>query len=373
MIKRVSLGTIVAIGAVWVLATFVLGLWGKTAAADRLTGDLKPAFSNAGVHQERQDASTVGAFTTELQGTTIPFLAKQLDAKQLDAKPQEVVSLLASKYPAVGKLLGTKDNHGAPFADGHTYLQHASSYLDQVSATVKANQGNFDKASDIPAPFLPTKGVAVLFLLVGLAALALGGSAIANPALVPRIAAGTAVLGLVVIVVTFALGVPGKTQALDDLTGDFRPVFTGTGELSIAEGQQYLAAVRAAEVELQTKVLPALPGLLQTTPDNVASALASNSPVVAKALLEKDSGNADLSVLAGIVSRFDTVAATVSDNVGDFRSTDRIPGLGWPARSVEWLLVVPAIALLLSALGLRARKVSVPGSSPEPALSQVTG
>ncbi|MGY2876067.1 hypothetical protein ACVW00_003257 [Marmoricola sp. URHA0025 HA25] len=368
MIRRVSLATIVAIGAVWVLATFVLGLWGKTAAADRLTGDLQPAFSNAGVHQASRDAATVDAFTAELQKTTIPFLAEQLHAK-----PQDVTSLLASRYPAVGKVLGTKDNDGATYADGRTYLQHASGYLDDVTAAVKANQDNFRKASDIPASFLPTKAVAWLFLVLGLAALALGGAAIARPALVPRIAAGTAALGIVVIAVTFALGVPAKTGALDDLTADFRPVFTTQGPSSIVEGQRYLAAVRAADAELETKVVPALPTLLKTTPDAVATALQAKSPVVAAALLKKDAGHADVSVLGGIVDRFDALAGTVDANIADFRSTDRIPGLGWPARSVEGLLVIPALVLLVCAGGLAAQGVVLRRSTAKRLLSEVSG
>lgn len=368
MIKRVSLGTIVAIGAVWVLATFALGLWGKTAAADRLTSDLKPAFSSTGVHQASQDAATVDAFAKELQTTTIPFLAQQLDTR-----PQDVVTLLASKYPAVGKVLGNTDNDGARYADGRSYLDHASGYLDQVTATVKANQGNFDKASDIPAPFLPTKAVAALFLLLGLVALALGAAAIKRPAALTRVAAGTAALGLVVVVVTFALGVPGKTQALDDLTASFRPVFTSSGGLSIAEGQKYLDAVKAADIELETKVIPALPALLKTTPDGVASTLTSKSPVVATALLSKDADTKDLSVLRGIVARFDALAGTVSDNVADFKSTDRLPGLGWPARSIEWLLILPAIALFVSALGLGAPDVDPRRPTTKRALTEVSG
>lgn len=368
MIKRVSLGIVVAIGAVWVLATFVLGLWGKTAAADRLTGDLKPAFSNAGVSQARHDAASVDAFTTELQTTTIPFLAKQLGAT-----PQDVTNLLASKYPAVGKVLGTKDNEDVQFADGQTYLQHASSYLNDVTAAVKANQENFSDASNIPASFLPTKAVAWLFAVLGLAALALGAIAIARPTLLLRIAAGSATLGLVVIAVTFALGVPGKTQALDSLTSDFRPVFTSHGALSIAQGQQYLAAVRAADVELETKVVPALPSLLNTTPDAVTSTLAANSPVVAGALLNKDASNHDLSVLGGIVDRFDSLAGTVDGNLADFRSTDSIPGLGWPAGSVAWLLVVPAILLVLAGIGLAAQDAVLRRTAAKGVLGEVSG
>lgn len=368
MIKRASVGTIVAIGVVWVVATFVLGLWGKTAAADRLTSDLEPAFSNAGVRQATQDAAAVDAFTKELQTTTIPFLAEQLGAK-----PEDVTSLLASTYPAVGRVLGTEDNDGVPYADGQIYLQHASGYLNDVTAAVKANQGNFNDASAIPASFLPTKAVAGLFVVLGLVALALGATAIARPAQTSRIAAGTAALGLVVIAVTFALGVPSKTQALDDLTADFRPVFTSEGSLSIAEGEKYLAAVRAADAELETKVVPALPKLLNADADAVTAALSASSPVVAGALLKADASNPDVSVLGGIVDRFDALAGTVDENVADFKSTDSIPGLGWSAQSVAGLLVVPAVLLLLSAVGLVAQGVALRRSTAKGLLGEVSG
>jgi hypothetical protein len=347
MIKKVSLGVVVGIGAVWVLATFVLGLWGKTAAADRLTADLEPAFSNAAVSQ--QDAAAVAAFTDELETKTIPFLAVQLHAK-----PQDVTELLASKYPAVGRVLSAKDNSGSAFEDGKPYLNHASGYLNSVTADLRTDQDDFSQASDIPASYLPTKAVAWLFLLLGLATLVLGGLLRAKPEVGARLAAGVAALGLVVIAVTFGLHVPGKTQALDDVTDTFRPVFTSDGPLSIAEGQAYLDTVRAADVELETKVIPALPALLKLSPEAVVSALSKNSPIVAGAMLKKDAANPKVSVLGGILDRFDALAATVNANVEDFRSTDEIPGLGMPASSVAVLLVGPAVLLLLAAVGLGA-------------------
>jgi hypothetical protein len=196
--------------------------------------------------------------------------------------------------------------------------------------------------------------VAWLFLLLGLATLVLGGLLRAKPELGQRLAAGVAGLGLVVIAVTFGLHVPGKTQALDNVTDSFRPVFTSDGPSSIAEGQAYLDAVRAADVELETKVIPALPALLRLSPEAVVSALSKNSPIVAGAMLEKDAANPKVSVLGGILDRFDGLAATVNANVDDFRSTDRIPGLGLPASSVAVLLVGPAILLLLAAAGIAA-------------------
>lgn len=349
MIKRLSTGVVLSIGAVWVLATFVLGLWGKTAAADRLTGNLKPAFSTAGIQQESADAAAVHNVVSELSTKTIPFLAAQLHTT-----PQAVTKLLASQYPAIGKALSKTDNEGKPFSDGKPYLAHASGYLTTVVSTIQANQKDFGNASDIPTSYLPTKTLAWLFLLLGLITLSVGGLVIAKPGLAKQLIAAVAALGVVVVAVTYLLDVPGKTQSLDNVTNEFRPVFASSGPLSIVEGQKYLATVRAADVALETKVIPALPTLLHLSLDDVVGALRSNSPAVAGALLDKDRRNPKVSVLGGIVERFDSLAATVSSDIGDFRSTDRIPGLGWPATTVQALLVIPAIALILAAAGLSA-------------------
>lgn len=343
MAKRVSLYVVFVVGVVWVLATFVLGLWGKTAAADRLTGDLKPAFSTSGIKQSGADAATVDAFAAELNQKTIPFLADQLGMSQ-----PELEAYLSKNFPAVGKLLGDKANDGSTFADQKSYLVHASNYLDQVTSAIRSNKSNFNDSSDIPSSWLPTKAVAWLFLALGIVTLALGAIALRDPNIGKRAASLTAVVGVVVIAVTFVLGLPGKTKSLDDLTNNFRPVFEGHGALSIGEGAGYLKAVRAADVELETKIVPALPGLLKASPDTVAKALRSNSPVVAAALLEKDPANSKVSILGGILNRFDGLAATVSANGDDFSSTDDLPGLGLPASSVPWLLAGPALLLLLA-------------------------
>jgi len=345
--KRVSIYVVIVVGLVWVLATFVLGLWGKTAAADRLTSDLKPTFSSSGIKQSTNDAATVDAFTNELNKKTIPFLADQLDM----SKPA-LSAYLSKNFPAVGKVLGDKANDGSTFADSDQYLTHASGYLNQVTAAIAENKKNYDDTSAIPASWLPTKVVAWLFFLLGVVALGLGALAVRKPTAAQRAGSLTAVVGVVVVGVTFVLGLPGKTSALDNLTDNFRPVFEGHGSLSINEGAGYLKAVRAADVELETKVLPALPALLKTTPDTVAKLLTKNSPTVAAALLSKDASNAKVSVLGGILDRFDAIAATVTSDVDDFQSTDALPGAGLPATSISWLLVGPAVLLLLAGYGL---------------------
>jgi hypothetical protein len=347
MIKRISLVVVFAIGVIWIAATFIFNLWGKTKAVDNLTDSLRPAFSNSGVAQEQKDVDSVNGVVTELKTVTIPFLATTLKTT-----PAAVTTTLASTFPAVKTALGTTGPDGNPYPDNKTYLEHAAGYLTTVVTTIKSERGDYNKADTLVSKDISTVGLAWLFLILGVVVLVVGVLILARPGLGRPLAAVTALLGVVVIVVTYVLNVPVKTQGVDNLTNAFRPVFAKSGPLSIDTGAKYLAGVRAADVELETKVIPALPGLLGLPAPTVVSALKTNSPLVSDALLNKDPKDPNQSVLAGILTRFDVLAAKVEANRADFKKTDSIPGFGWPTTTVQLLLVGPAILLILAGVGL---------------------
>lgn len=349
MIKKASLTVVLLIGVIWVAATFIFNLWGKTKSVDNLTDGLRPAFSNSGIAQEQKDVAAVQDVVTELKTVTIPFLATQLKTT-----PAAVTALLASKFPAVGTALGTTGPDGKKYADGKLYVDHAAAYLDTVVKTIKAEQGDYNNADTIVSKDISTVGLALLFLVLGIVVLIVGALIATRPGLGRPLAVLTAVLGIVVIVVTYVLKVPTKTQSVDDLTNAFRPVFAKSGPLSIDTGARYLAGVRAADKQIETEVVPALPSLLGLPQAAVVSALQANSPKVAGAFLGKDPANPSVSVFAGIVDRFDAVAKKVIDGRKDFKNTDSIPGLGWPTTTVQLLLVGPAILLILAGVGLLA-------------------
>ncbi len=346
MIRKISLTVVLVIGVVWVTATFIFSLWSKGPAVDRLTKSLKPAFSNAGIAQARSDVNAVNGVITDLTTHTIPLLANDLRKT-----PAQVESLVSSTFPTVGKMLAAQDNEGQPYADGQPYIVHAADYLNVVATSLKAQQHNFDSASAIPTKNLPTVALSWLFLILGLVALGIGGAFIWKPDLARALGVTLVALGLVVVVVTFLLDVPGKTQSVDGLTNAFRPVFATTGPLSIDEGQKYLDAVTAADKTLETQFVPAVAGLLQTTPTAVAAVLTQASPQVVNALFGKDPADPRISVLAGILNRFDGLAAAVKADRPDFRQADSIPGLGWPTTIVQFLLVGPALILVLAGIG----------------------
>ena len=347
MIRKISLTVVLVVGVVWFAATFLLNLWTKTHSADQLTAALKPAFSDATIAQTHADSKAVDAVVRDLNTTTVPLLANLTHQK-----PAAVLKVVSQAFPSVGRLLTTTDNQGKPYTDGKTYLDHAAGYIATVSNTLDAEQHDFDQASQIPTKFLPTTAVAWLFALLGLIAIGLGSVFIWKPELARAVGAAIVALGLVVVVVTFLIDVPGKTQSLDNVTNTFRPVFATSGPLSIDEGQAYLDAVGKADKTLETKLVPTLSSLLKVPPATVTSVLTSKDPVLAGALFGKATDNPKVSPLRDILDRWNGLAAAVKSQRTNFSDTDAIPGWGMPSTMVQFLLVGPALILVLAAIGL---------------------
>jgi len=355
VIRKISLTVVLVVGAVWFTATFLLNLWTKTNDADQLTSTLAPAFSDATIAQTQADSAAVNGVVKDLNTTTVPLLA-DLTHQQ----PAQVVKVVGEAFPSFGRLLTTTDNHGQPYPDGKPYLEHAAGYIETVSTTLDAQQADFGPASNIPTKSLPTKDVAVLFAVLGLAMLGIGGAFIRKPDLARPLGATVAALGLVVVAVTFVIDVPGKTQSLDNVTNAFRPVFADSGPLSIDEGQAYLDNVGAADQELEAKLVPTLSELLKVPPATVKSVLADKDPVLAGALLGKAANNPRVSPLRDILDRWNGLAATVKGQRANFRGTDGIPGWGMPSTMVQFLLVGPALILVLCGIAWIVPPVAAP-------------
>lgn len=350
MIRKLSLAVVLLIGVVWAAATFLFNLWGKTPALDRVVTNLKPAFSDSAVTQYQGDAKAVNGVIDELTTKTIPTLAQALKVKQGD-----VVTTLSTAFPHLGTLLGTKDDAGRPFADGKPYVVHAQQYLQTISGALAEHQDNFRRTADIPVSWAPPVTVAVLFLVLGLIAIAIGVAFLRKPSLARPLGAVLVLIGVVVPVVTLVIDIPGKTRAADAVTDTFRPVFGHTGPLSIDQGQAYLATVAKANAELtdaKTGLIPTAAKLLGVSNDAAAATLVKISPVVAGAFITgKDAQYPTLTPVAGIYKRWSGLAGVVVANRADFAHADDIPGWGMPTTIVTFLLIGPALLLLLAGLG----------------------
>jgi hypothetical protein len=346
VIRRISLTVVLVVGVVWVAATFVFGLWSKAPAADHLTNNLNAAFTPAAIAQEHADAVAVNRVATDLSTTTVPLVGRLTHASDAQA-----AALLATTWPTVGRLLSTRDDAGRPFANGQTYVQNAADYVTAVAGIIQAERPSFLQAEQIPIKSLPAQALTWLFVILGLVTLAIGGVFIWKPDLARPLGAALVALGLVVVAVTLIINVPGKTQSVDNVTNAFRPVFATSGPLSIDQGQRYLTAVGAADQTLSTQLVPTLATLLDTTPGNVTGVLSTNDPVLVNALFGRDAVNPQVSPLRGILQRWDGLAAVVVSQRSNFSKVDAIPGWGMPATMVQFLLVVPALLLVLAGIG----------------------
>jgi hypothetical protein len=126
---------------------------------------------------------------------------------------------------------------------------------------------------------------------------------------------------------TFAYDYPTNTQAVDNLTNSFRPVFTGTG---IRQSQSDITTVNQFAAQFQTEAVPALAKQLNMTPDQLVAALNKQYPDVGKGLAQ----------LPTSLPYFNHLVAGLAAQQTNFHQADAIPTKNLPATTVHWLFVI---------------------------------
>jgi hypothetical protein len=147
-----------------------------------------------------------------------------------------------------------------------------------------------------------------------------------------------ALLGAALIIFPLAAGLPKKTQAVDDLTNDFRPAFTST---AIAESKTDLVTMNEMLDQLQTQTLPGLAKQAGMTTEGLVTAMGLTAPEVGKGLKE----------VPTIMPRFNKLAGTMDAQAGNFRQADAIPTSDLPNTAVTYLYLIPGIILLVVGAG----------------------
>lgn len=142
--------------------------------------------------------------------------------------------------------------------------------------------------------------------------------------------------GLLLIGLTFAFGMWGKSQAVHGLVKSFGP---GYQPASMRQSQADFETVSAMAEQLQTSALPGLATRLKVTPAQLESRLASNYPAVGNGLAEMPSA----------LAWFGNLATRIAREKSDYEQAAAIPVKGLAATTVPWLMVLPGILLLLGA------------------------
>lgn len=160
--------------------------------------------------------------------------------------------------------------------------------------------------------------------------------------MIRRIAAGLVMLvGAFWLVSPFALGYASKTAAVDDMTGDFRPVFSDAG---LKQTNSDIATINAFAAQFRGDAVPALGEQLGVTPEEFGSTLAQQYPEV----------GAGMQQLPESLPYFNGMVGGLNQQQVNFHDADAIPASFLPAKTVHWLFVILGIvALALGALLMR--------------------
>jgi hypothetical protein len=208
-------------------------------------------------------------------------------------------------------------------------------------------------------------------------------------------------IGLLLVIVPFALGMPGKTAAGQRMLNDFHPlmqaasvqktadyynnVFVPLGKVAPALNDQTVAKFQGyaqgftGMMSDGQKLVPALAQAMHMTPAQVQTMLVQQFPHMAALLtalptMSKDFGDliglmaANTKIFAQVPAGLDwykPLVTTMQGNVSDYQSVDSLPNFNL----FTWFFVIPGILLVvLAGYGLwHEHELSVHHAHPTPA------
>jgi len=298
--KRKIAGTlIVAIGSSFVVATFATRLFTVAPAFERMTTSFRPQMKTESIQALRRDLAGLTAVQKEFTQKAVPALATALKLT-----PAQLNGMLQKQFPAV--------------AAGMAAVPQIGTQFGSVLATLQNEQARFAKADAIPTSSRPATTVPWLLLVAGIVTVGVGIVVLRSGRLGPVLAV---VLGAVLFIAPLAMSFPSKAGAADTMNNHFKPVYT----TSLVTGAEHsLATMQAMGTEMQTKMLPALSGMLGLSPAQLQAYLQSNFPVVSQGL-------------AGIpaaLGRFGSLVATFGKSLPDYVAA-KDTSLTW----LVWLMI----------------------------------
>jgi hypothetical protein len=307
MNRRMPSYFIGGIGVLLILIPIFTRLFSVAPAFERMTDDFRPEMRAATLSQLHQDVGGLAAVGTEFTTKAVPQLATALNMT-----PAQFSAVMGQQFPAV--------------ATGLQSIPKVTQEFNGVLGVLSNERARFERADAIPTASLPATTVPW-----GLAGA--GMLCIAVAFIVPRRrgAAIAVVLGLGLVVAPLLMSLPGKADATDTMNSHLKPVYTA--EL-VASAKQSLAGMQAMGTELQTKMLPALAGMLHMSAAQVQGYLATNFPTLTAAV----------ATMPATLDRFETMVTAFDgslDNYDTAKDTSLVP--------IVWMLL--AAGLLVAGTG----------------------
>lgn len=319
--RTVCLVLTLFIGAGLIAFPFATDMFAKANGVDNLTGAFRDSFTEQALGSTTSDMASVTAMSREMQDEMLPALPAALGMS-----PQQFDDFTGQNYPDA--------------AAGIAQLDSVLPRFQGLVTGLNQQADNFRQADAIPTSWAPASIVPYLFVVPGaiLVVLALAGLAARRSQRGAGLAKSAAVVsllvGLVFVVAPFAMSLPAKAQAVDEMTDSFAATFSEQGVSQIRDD---LAVMRAMSTELATSTVPELAQAMRMTPEQFNEFLGQQFPEVATGMNQ----------ITGILDRFDTFATAVDDNSVSFGLASDIPTAGTATTTLLYWFLIPGAALLL--------------------------
>jgi hypothetical protein len=299
--RRVAAVVVACTGVGLIVAVFVFHGFQHAYDGEHIMGQVRPALTANGTIF-RNDLVVYDRGTSQLFGSMLPAL--EADANTGGGAIDE------GSYPAVTELRARSEEIGA--------------FTNKIVTNIERHRGDFAAADAIPTKSVPLTATPYVMIATGLALTGFGLWALRSSSRWPL--AGTAVIGIALVVVPLATSFPTKADHADRLLGSlqFSP--------EIASGTRArFAVVRAGSDELETKLLPDLAAAAGRSRTDLDVLIAQRYPEVSE--LRK--------TFPGIIDRFDKGAAIREDYITGLNGLKQLPITTFP-----WLLVAAGVLLV---------------------------
>ena len=220
--RILSLALMLLIGAGLIAFPFATDMFVKANGVDNLTGAFRDSFTEQALGSTTADMATVASMSQEMQNEMLPALPAALGMS-----PQQFQDFMGQNYPDA--------------AAGITQLDSVVPRFQGLVTGLNQQADNFRQADAIPTSWLPASTVPYLFVVPGaiLVVLALAGLLARRSADRTRLARSAAVVsllvGLIFVVAPFAMSLPAKAEAVDEMTDSFAATFSEQGASQVRD------------------------------------------------------------------------------------------------------------------------------------------
>jgi hypothetical protein len=288
--KLVAPGLVIVAGLVFIIVTLVQNLFPVGNDFEEMIDDFRPILTDASIGQLRTDLGGLGAVAEEFRTQVAPGMAQQLGMT-----PEAFGQFVQTEFPAV--------------ATGLALLPEAGPTFSGLIDILDQQQDNFASADQIPTKDFPAQTVPWGFTIIGVLAIALGVYLFMRPSRLGAILA--IVLGLLIVVGSLVLTLPGKSADADDLNEALYPVYT----VETVEGAKgALSVIGAMGQEMSASMLPALAQQLGMGPEELGGFLAQNFPATAQGL----------QTLPDALGRFGNLVQTFDANLDNYDTLEPV-------------------------------------------------